>query len=150
VEEAHGSESEDTFGAKTVLSDDEGIKEPGRASGDPSLSKEDEALSDSSASSYGDSSDFAAAANLGKLLQLIGSSHYYRPCCITKKDGVKTPSICGRKTQECQQHAKHCVKGEDTATQKELIVLLWYLWFPLTWFHRRSLLHQRPDQRVGA
>jgi hypothetical protein len=46
TEEAHGSESEDLIDAESVLSDDEGIKEAGSASADPSLSKQDEALSD--------------------------------------------------------------------------------------------------------
>jgi hypothetical protein len=93
---------------ETVFDDEAEAEEDAQTDG-PSLSEQDEALTDGDESSYGDSSNFAAAPNLQKLVQLeLG--HCRSPCCITDKDGIKIPIICGKKTLTCQQHAKHCMK----------------------------------------
>jgi hypothetical protein len=95
----------------TVDDHEEDLEEEGLKPENPSLSEQDEALTeDEDDSSYGDASQFAAVPNLQRLV-VLNSDHCRSPCHIKNKDGVKTPSICGKRATSCQQHAKHREKG---------------------------------------
>ena len=72
---------------------------------DASLSELDEALSDG-ASSYGDESPpNLGPPNLQELIRL-GREHCRTSCTLTDQDGVKTPSVCGKKVVDCYRHGK--------------------------------------------
>jgi hypothetical protein len=76
-----------------------------------SLSDRDEALSEGE-SSYGEDSQFAGPPNLQRLVRL-GTGHCRCPCRMKNKDGVKVASICGKKSKDCQLHAKRRLGAES-------------------------------------
>jgi hypothetical protein len=87
---------------ETLFGDEEDMKEEALKPEEPSLSEQDEALTeDGEESSYGDASNFATVPNLQRLV-VLDSDHCQSPCHITNKDGVKTPSSCGKRATSCQ------------------------------------------------
>ena len=62
-----------------------------------------EARSDG-ASSYGNESPFPTGPpNLQELVRL-GQGHCRTSCILTNEDGIKTPSVCGKKVVLCSRH----------------------------------------------
>jgi hypothetical protein len=73
---------------ETLFGHEEDMKEEALKPDEPSLSEQDEALTeDGKESSYGDASDFAAVPNLQRLV-VLDSDHCRSPCHITNKDSA--------------------------------------------------------------
>jgi hypothetical protein len=102
-EDSARSEQEDSAPQVATVDDhEEDLEEEGLKPENPSLSEQDEALTEGEEdSSYCDASQFAAVPNLQRLV-VLGSDHCHSPCHIKNKDGIKTPSICGKRAMSCQ------------------------------------------------
>jgi hypothetical protein len=82
---------------------DESNNEEDRPDGE-SISDCDESLFEGE-SSYGDDPQFLGPRNLQRLVH-FGQEHCRCPCRMKNKDGMKVASICGKKANYCQLHAK--------------------------------------------